>query len=120
MGHIAYFIEPGAVLLCGDTLFSLGCGRLLEGTPTQMFESLCKLAALPPESLVCCGHEYTLSNAKFAVSEEPDNQALRARAEQVGSLRAAGRPHHPQPTFCRIGGKPISPCGRCRYAWRHS
>ncbi len=95
VGHIAYFIEPGAVLLCGDTLFSLGCGRLLEGTAEQMFTSLRKLAALPPDSLVCCGHEYTQSNARFALTEEPDNQALAARAAEVGRLRKAGHPTVP-------------------------
>ncbi len=90
VGHIAYFIEPGAVLLCGDTLFSLGCGRLLEGTAADMFASLQKLAALPPETLVCCGHEYTQSNARFALTVEPDNAALVARAAEVDRLRAAG------------------------------
>ncbi len=65
VGHIAYFLPPGDVLLCGDTLFSLGCGRLLEGTAADMFGSLRKLAALPGDTLVCCGHEYTASNARF-------------------------------------------------------
>ncbi len=91
VGHIAYFIQPGAVLLAGDTLFSLGCGRLLEGTAADMFGSLQKFAALPGEALVCCGHEYTQSNARFAVTEEPDNAALQARASEVERLRAAGQ-----------------------------
>ena len=95
VGHISYFIEPGAVLLCGDTLFSLGCGKLLEGTAADMFGSLQKLAALPPETVVCCGHEYTQSNARFAVTEEPGNIALRERAASVGRLRAAGQPTVP-------------------------
>ena len=95
VGHISYFIEPGAVLLCGDTLFSLGCGRLLEGTPADMFASLAKLAALPPSAIVCCGHEYTQSNARFAVTEEPDNTALRTRAAEVDRLRAAEQPTVP-------------------------
>ena len=95
IGHISYFIEPGAVLLCGDTLFSLGCGRLLEGTAADMYGSLEKLKLLPSEALVCCGHEYTLSNARFALSEEPDNQALIARAHQVDELRRAGSPTVP-------------------------
>jgi len=90
VGHIAYFIEPGAVLLCGDTLFSLGCGRLLEGTAADMFASLQKLTALSADTLVCCGHEYTQSNARFAVTVEPDNAALAARAAEVDRLRAAG------------------------------
>ena len=91
VGHISYFIESGAVLLCGDTLFSLGCGKLLEGTAADMFGSLEKFAALPPETLVCCGHEYTQGNARFAVTEEPDNVALRDRAAEVGRLRTDGR-----------------------------
>jgi hydroxyacylglutathione hydrolase len=90
-GHVAYFFPQGDVLLCGDTLFSLGCGRLLEGTPTEMFASLRALAALPADTLVCCGHEYTQSNARFALTVEPGNAALQARAEEVARLRAAGR-----------------------------
>ena len=95
VGHISFFIEPGAVLLCGDTLFSLGCGKLLEGTAADMFGSLKKLAALPPEAVVCCGHEYTQSNARFAVTEEPNNAALRERAAEVDRLRSAGQPTIP-------------------------
>jgi hydroxyacylglutathione hydrolase len=91
IGHITYFLTPGDVLLSGDTLFSLGCGRLLEGTPAQMFSSLQALAALPGDTLVCCGHEYTESNARFALSADPDNSALRGRAAEVGRLRAAGQ-----------------------------
>jgi hydroxyacylglutathione hydrolase len=94
-GHIAYFFPDGAVLCCGDTLFSLGCGRLFEGTAEQMFASLRKLAALPGETLVCCGHEYTESNARFACQAMPDNAAIAARAEAVRRLRAAGRPTVP-------------------------
>ncbi len=90
-GHVAFYIANGGVLLCGDTLFSLGCGRLLEGTPGEMFASLGKLAKLPGEALVCCGHEYTQSNARFAVTVEPDNTALAARAAEVGRLRGAGQ-----------------------------
>ncbi len=89
-GHITFFIADGAVLLCGDTLFSLGCGKLLEGTPAEMFASLQKLAALPGDALVCCGHEYTQSNARFALTVEPQNAALQARAAEVDRLRAAG------------------------------
>lgn len=94
-GHIALFFPAGAVLLCGDTLFSLGCGRLLEGTAEEMFASLRRLSALPDETLVCCGHEYTQSNARFAVTVEPDNAALLARADAVGRLRAQGVPTVP-------------------------
>ncbi len=89
-GHIAYFFPEGDVLLCGDTLFSLGCGRLLEGTPAEMYASLRALAVLPGDTLVCCGHEYTQSNARFALSVLPDNQVLKAQAEEVTRKRAAG------------------------------
>jgi hydroxyacylglutathione hydrolase len=95
-GHISYFIESGGLLLCADTLFSLGCGRLTEsGTAAQLFESLHKLTALPGDTLVCCGHEYTQSNARFALTEEPANGDLRARASEVDRLRAAGSPTVP-------------------------
>ena len=91
-GHISVYIANGSLLLCADTLFSLGCGRLTEsGTAAQLFDSLQRLAALPGETLVCCGHEYTQSNARFALTEEPDNAALKARAAEVDRLRAGGR-----------------------------
>lgn len=90
-GHIAFHFGDDGLLFCGDTLFSLGCGRLLEGTAEEMFVSLRRLAALPGETLVCCGHEYTESNARFALTVEPENAALRARAEAVRRLRAAGQ-----------------------------
>jgi len=95
IGQIAYYFADGGVLLSGDTLFSLGCGRLLEGTAADMFASLAKFAALPADTLVCCGHEYTESNAKFAVHADPDNMALRAYAAEVSARRAAGLPTVP-------------------------
>lgn len=91
--HIA-FVGAGR-LFCGDTLFSLGCGRLFEGTPEQMHDSLTRLAALPDATEVCCGHEYTLANAQFARAVEPDNAALREREVQARAARAAGRPTLP-------------------------
>ena len=94
-GHIAFHFPECAILLCGDTLFSLGCGRLLEGTAKEMFASLQRLAALPPETLVCCGHEYSESNARFALTVEPDNASLRARAEEITRQRAEGKPTVP-------------------------
>ncbi|MHA6203829.1 hydroxyacylglutathione hydrolase [Dyella soli] len=93
MTHIAYAGE--GVLLCGDTLFSLGCGRLFEGTPAQMLASLDRLAALPGHLQVCCGHEYTAANGRFAQTIEPHNPALAARQQQVASLRAHERPSLP-------------------------
>jgi hydroxyacylglutathione hydrolase len=94
-GQINFFFPDGDVLLSGDTLFSLGCGRLLEGTAEEMFASLRKLAALPGDTLVCCGHEYTESNARFALAVDPDNKALHAFVAKVEQLRAAGQPSVP-------------------------
>ena len=95
IGHISYSIAEGGILLCGDTLFSLGCGRLLEGTAADLFASLAKFAPLPDATLVCCGHEYTKANARFALSIEPDNMALRARDRQIDQLRADNQPTLP-------------------------
>lgn len=90
--HVAFHRQvAGGELFSGDTLFSLGCGRLFEGTPAQMLASLDQLAALPGDTQVCCGHEYTLGNAAFALAVEPGNAALQARAAQVRALRDAGR-----------------------------
>ena len=94
-GHIAFYFADGEILLCGDTLFSLGCGRLLEGTAAEMFASLQRLSALPDGTLVCCGHEYTENNARFAVTVEPHNAALLDRAKQVQALRKQGEPTVP-------------------------
>ena len=94
-GHISFYFPDGGVLLCGDTLFSLGCGRLLEGTAAEMFNSLMKFAALPGATLVCCGHEYTESNARFALHADPENLDLHAYAERVKELRAMGLPTLP-------------------------
>lgn len=95
IGHIAYWFAAAGMLFCGDTLFSLGCGRLFEGTPAEMWASLCKLRALPDATAVYCAHEYTESNARFALTVEPDNAALQARAAEVAALRRAGRPTVP-------------------------
>lgn len=92
-GHIAYqgVLPNGqSVLFCGDTLFAAGCGRLFEGTPAQMVHSLSKLTALPADTLVCCAHEYTLGNVRWALQVEPDNTALQERFEQVSRLRSNG------------------------------
>ena len=95
IGHIAYWFGDAKAVFCGDTLFSLGCGRLFEGTPTQMWSSLSRLRALPGDTSVYCGHEYTESNARFALTIDPDNAALRRRADEVRMLRAHGRPTVP-------------------------
>jgi hydroxyacylglutathione hydrolase len=94
-GHIAYVFDADHVLFCGDTLFALGCGRLFEGTPAQMFDSLAKLKTLPGETRVYCAHEYTQSNARFAITVEPGNAALVARAAVIDAMRAEGQPTVP-------------------------
>lgn len=93
VSHIAF--HGHGLLFCGDTLFSLGCGRLFEGTPARMLASLDRLAALPGHTLVCCGHEYTQSNAAFARTVDPDNPALARRSEEVATLRDSSRPTLP-------------------------
>ena len=87
LGHIVYFIDQLETLFSGDTLFAMGCGRIFEGTATQMYHSLNRLAALPPDTKVYCAHEYTLSNALFALHVEPDNLALQQRTQQVQLMR---------------------------------
>lgn len=91
LGHVSYFDRAGLHLFTGDALFSLGCGRMFEGTPGPMWEGLLRLRALPDDTLVYCGHEYTQANARYALSIDPDNLDLRLRAEQVNLLRQAGR-----------------------------
>jgi hydroxyacylglutathione hydrolase len=94
-GHIAYWFRADDALFCGDTLFALGCGRLFEGTPVQMWASLAKLRDLPDATRVYCAHEYTQSNARFALTVEPDNAALVARARAVDAARARAEPTVP-------------------------
>jgi hydroxyacylglutathione hydrolase len=96
-GHIALFGQfgGGPVLFCGDTLFTGGCGRLFEGTPAQMWSSLTALAALPPETHVYCGHEYTVANLRFARAVEPDNADIKARDAQAQAKRGRGEPTVP-------------------------
>lgn len=94
-GHIAYYFARDGIAFVGDTLFALGCGRLFEGTPAQMWQSLQKLMALPDETLVYCAHEYTRANAAFAVTVDPDNAALAERTREIDRLRAQDRPTVP-------------------------
>ena len=89
-GHIALIFEDDAVAFVGNTLFAMGCGRLFEGTPQQMFASLGRLSALPDETRLYCAHEYTLSNARFAAHAEPGNEAIAERLRKVEAMRAAG------------------------------
>ena len=86
LGHLCFYSKP--YLFCGDTLFSGGCGRLFEGTPEQMYQSLQKISALPDDTLICCAHEYTLGNMKFAVSLLPEDRAIQDYYHKVKELRA--------------------------------
>lgn len=94
-GHICFYLPKAGAAFTGDTLFSLGCGRLFEGTAAQMWDSLQKIMALPDATQIYCGHEYTLANGKFCLGIEPDNTDLQRRIAEVKALRAAGRPSLP-------------------------
>jgi len=94
-GHIVYYFADAHAAFVGDTLFALGCGRLFEGTPAQMWSSLSKILAWPDDTRLYCAHEYTQSNARFALTVEPDNDALRQRAAAVARRRAANLPTVP-------------------------
>jgi hydroxyacylglutathione hydrolase len=91
LGEISYFFPASGLLFAGDTLFALGCGRVFEGTPEMMWDSLQKLMQLPPETAVYCGHEYTQTNAGFAVTVDPENDALAKRSAEISALRKAGK-----------------------------
>ena len=112
--HVAYVGE--GFVFPGDTLFSLGCGRLFEGTPAQMLDSLNRLAALPSETLVCCAHEYTLANAAFAKVVDPNNTALDARIDEVRAARAAGRPSLPVSIATERATNPFLRCDNAAVA----
>ena len=90
LGHIALIFDDDAVAFVGDTLFAMGCGRLFEGTPQQMFTSLGRIATLPDETRLYCAHEYTLSNGRFAAHAEPGNADIASRLEAVEELRSQG------------------------------
>jgi hydroxyacylglutathione hydrolase len=109
-GHVVYLFEEAGVLFAGDTLFSLGCGRVLETPLDVMWNSLLKLSQLPGDTQVYAGHEYTASNAKFALTVEPDNAVLKERAAEVGRLRAAGRPTLPTTLALECAANPFLRC----------
>jgi hydroxyacylglutathione hydrolase len=113
--HVAFFVETmegddAPILFCGDTLFSLGCGRLFEGDAAQMHGSLTRLAGLPRETRVCCGHEYTLANAAFAAVVEPDNTALQRRMKEARTMRDAHRPTLPSTIGDELDCNPFLRC----------
>lgn len=95
MGHVAYYLPRAGIAFVGDSLFALGCGRMFEGTAPQFWASLSRLKALPPETVLYCAHEYTQSNARFALHADPENPALQAYAQDVERKRAAGIPTVP-------------------------
>ncbi len=95
LGHVSYYFEGLGIVFTGDTLFALGCGRLFEGDAATMMASLSKITALPDNTQIYCGHEYTLSNARFAITVEPENLALAARFKDIEAKRAAGLPTLP-------------------------
>ncbi|MFN3868166.1 MAG: hydroxyacylglutathione hydrolase [Hyphomicrobiaceae bacterium] len=107
LGHIAYYAPEAGAVFVGDTLFSLGCGRMFEGTPEVFHGALLKLASLPGETQVYCGHEYTLANGRFALSVEPENAALQARMREVEDLRKAGRPTLPTTIAAELATNPF-------------
>ncbi len=107
VGHIAYHLPAAEAAFTGDSLMALGCGRLFEGTPEQMWNSLCRLRALPPATMIHSGHEYTAANARFALTVDPDNAALRDRAAEVDRRRAAGAWTVPEALSVEIATNPF-------------
>lgn len=106
-GHIALHCADARTVFVGDTLFAMGCGRLFEGTAEQMFANMQRLAALPPETNVYCAHEYTLSNARWAVTAETDNPDLAARYAEVVALRERGEPTVPTTIAAELATNPF-------------
>lgn len=111
VGHIAFHFPGPALAFTGDSLMAGGCGRLFEGTPAQMWDSLTKLAALPPETRICSGHEYTQSNLRFALSVDSTNPALAARMMRVVKARAEGRPTVPSRLSGELATNPFLRAG---------
>ncbi|MCA3452636.1 MAG: hydroxyacylglutathione hydrolase [Rhodobacter sp.] len=111
LGHVAFHFPASALVFTGDSLMACGCGRLFEGTGPQMWTSLSKLARLPPETLVCSGHEYTASNARFALSLDPDNPALISRVAQIAEARHKGQPTVPSRLCDELATNPFLRAG---------
>jgi hydroxyacylglutathione hydrolase len=107
IGHLAFHVPDANAVFTADSLMALGCGRLFEGTAPVMWESLKKIAALPPGTLVCSGHEYTQSNARFARTIEPENPALISRIEKIDAARADGRPTVPSTVETELATNPF-------------
>ncbi len=111
VGHIAYYLPAAATAFTADSLMALGCGRVFEGTMPQMWESLSKLAALPPETTICSGHEYTETNARFALTIEPENPALRDRVDRISEARRKGEPTVPSQLSVELATNPFLRAG---------
>jgi len=111
IGHLAFHFPASALVFTADSLMACGCGRLFEGTGPQMWTSLSKLARLPPETLVCSGHEYTASNARFALSLDPDNPALISRMAQIAQARQKGQPTVPSRLSDELATNPFLRAG---------
>ncbi len=111
VGHVAFYIPEAKAVFTADSLMALGCGRVFEGTLPQMWESLSKLAALPPETVVHSGHEYTEANARFAATIEPDNPDLISRSEAIAAARAAGKPTVPSTLSEELATNPFLRAG---------
>ena len=107
LGHVAFIFREAGVAFVGDTLFAMGCGRLFEGTPEQMFASLRRLGTLPGETVIYCAHEYTLSNARFAAAAEPDNREIADRLATVEALRARGAATVPTTIALEVATNPF-------------
>ena len=107
LGHIAYVFDAEKVAFVGDAVFAMGCGRLFEGTPAQMWSSLAKIAALPAETTLYCAHEYTESNARFALSVDAANGDLQSRVEEVKRLRSEGKPTVPMKLALELRTNPF-------------
>ena len=112
IGHIAFYFPGARVAFTADSLMGLGCGRLFEGTPAVMWQSLCKLAALPPETLIFSGHEYSAGNAKFALTIEPANAALISRSDRITAARARGEATIPVALSEELATNPFLRAGR--------
>lgn len=111
LGHIAFWFAGAQTAFVGDTIFALGCGRLFEGTPEQMWASFARLTALPESTTLYCAHEYTASNLRYALHVDPDNAALKARGEDITRLRAAGLPTVPMTLAAEIATNPFLRAG---------
>ncbi len=112
LGHVAYHVPSAGLAFTADSLMALGCGRLFEGSAAMMWDSLSRLMALPPGTVICSGHEYTAANARFALTIEPGNAALQARAAAVTEARAQGRPTVPSTLAEELATNPFLRAGR--------